>query len=103
MLKLLILAATLGIAPAPELFKVRLDTTKGPIVIECVRAWAPLGADRFYELVTNGYYNDTAIFLIRPKTWEQFGIIGDPRVAQAWRPRTLADDPFQPAHHNVRG
>jgi len=103
MLKLLILAATLGIAPAPETFTVRLDTTKGPIVIECVRAWAPLGADRFYELVTSGYYNDTAIFRIRPKTWVQFGINGDPKVSQAWRPRTFADDPFQPAHPNVRG
>jgi cyclophilin family peptidyl-prolyl cis-trans isomerase len=103
MLKLLILAATLGIAPAPEIFKVRLDTTKGPIVIECVRAWAPLGADRFYELVVNGYYNDTAIFRIRPKTWVQFGINGDPKVSQAWRSRTFDDDPFQPAHPNVRG
>ena len=80
-----------------------LDTTKGPIVIECMRAWAPLGADRFYELVTSGYYNDAAIFRIRPKTWVQFGINGDPKVAQAWRPRTFADDPFQPAHPNVRG
>jgi cyclophilin family peptidyl-prolyl cis-trans isomerase len=88
---------------APEQFTVRLDTTKGPIVIECVRAWAPNGADRFYELVTSGYFNDTAIFRIRPKTWAQFGINGDPKVSQAWRPRTFADDPFQPAHSNLRG
>ena len=54
----------------------RLETTKGAIVIECVRAWAPLGADRFYELVTSGYYDDAAIFRIRPKTWVQFGING---------------------------
>ena len=78
-------------------FLVRLDTTKGPIVIECVRAWAPLGADRFYELVTTGYYDDAAIFRIRPKTWAQFGIAGDPKVAQAWRPRTIPDDPFKPS------
>lgn len=103
MLTLLALAASLLIAPAPDTFKVRLETTKGPIVIECVRAWAPNGADRFYELVTSGYYNDSAIFRIRPKTWVQFGINGDPKVAQAWRPRTIADDPFQPAHPNVRG
>ena len=90
-------------AGTPETFIVRLETTKGPIVIECVRAWAPHGADRFYELVTSGYYNDAAIFRIRPKTWAQFGINGDPKVAQAWRPRTIADDPFQPAHPNVRG
>ncbi len=60
-----------------------LETTKGPIVIECVRAWAPLGADRFYELVTSGYYDDAAIFRIRPKTWVQFGINGDPKVSHS--------------------
>jgi peptidyl-prolyl cis-trans isomerase A (cyclophilin A) len=99
---LLALGITTG-AAAPERFMVRLDTTKGAIVIECVRAWAPLGADRFYELVTSGYYDDSAIFRIRPKTWAQFGINGRPPIAQMWRPRTIADDPFQPAHPNVRG
>jgi cyclophilin family peptidyl-prolyl cis-trans isomerase len=97
-------AGTTGTAAqAPATFQVRLDTTKGPIVIECTRAWAPLGADRFYALVNSGYYNDTALFRIRPKTWVQFGINGDPKVSQAWRPRTIADDPFQPEHANVRG
>ncbi|HYE87057.1 MAG TPA: peptidylprolyl isomerase [Vicinamibacterales bacterium] len=88
---------------APERFVVRLDTTKGAIVIECVRAWAPNGADRFYELVTSGYYDDAALFRIRPKTWVQFGIAADPKVAGAWRSRTIPDDPFQPAHSNLRG
>ena len=92
-----------GTVRAPSRFVVQLDTTKGNIVIECFRDWAPLGADRFYELVTGGYYNDAALFRIRPKTWVQFGINGDPKTAQAWRPRTIADDPFQPAHPNVRG
>jgi cyclophilin family peptidyl-prolyl cis-trans isomerase len=82
---------------------VRLDTTKGAILIECVRAWAPNGADRFYELVTSGFYNDAALFRVRPKTFVQFGINRDPATAQAWRTRTIADDPFQPAHSNVRG
>lgn len=85
----------------PETFRVRLETTKGAIVIDCVRAWAPHGADRFYELVTSGYYNDVAIFRIRPKTWVQFGINGDPTVAQQWRAKTIPDDPFREA--NVRG
>jgi peptidyl-prolyl cis-trans isomerase A (cyclophilin A) len=88
---------------APATFRVRLDTTKGPILIECTRAWAPLGADRFYELVTSGYYDNSALFRIRPKTWVQFGINGDPKTSQMWRPRTIADDPFQPAHANLRG
>jgi len=92
-----------GTFEAPARFVVRLETTKGLIVIECVRSWAPHGADRFYELVTGGYYEDAAIFRIRPKTWAQFGINGNPNVSQAWRPRTIPDDPFQPAHPNVRG
>ena len=91
------------VGTAPDRFVVRLETTKGAILIECTRGWAPLGAERFHELVTGGYYDDTAIFRIRPKTWAQFGINGDPKVSQAWRPRTIADDPFQPAHPNIRG
>lgn len=99
----LIAFSTVLSAQAPSRFVVRLETTKGPIVIECVRAWAPNGADRFYELVTSGYFDDSAIFRIRPKTWAQFGINGDPKVSQAWRPRTIADDPFQPEHGSERG
>ena len=97
-------AGTLGTSSdvqAPAEFRVTLDTTKGAIVIDCVRAWAPHGADRFYELVTTGYYDDAAIFRIRPKTWAQFGINGTPEVAQAWRTKTIPDDPFKEA--NVRG
>src|SRR6185503_17474739 len=103
MLKLLVLVASLGVVQAPETFTVRLDTTKGLIVIECVRSWAPIGADRFYELVTSGYYNDTALFRLRPKVFVQFGINGNPTTAQSWRKRAITDDPFQPAHSNVRG
>ena len=88
-------------AQSPERFVVRLETTKGPIVIECFRSWAPHGADRFHELVTSGYYDDAAIFRIRPKTWAQFGIAGTPNLAQAWRARTIPDDPFK--QPNVRG
>ena len=65
--------------------------------------WAPHGADRFYELVTAGYYDDAAIFRIRAKTWAQFGIAGSPTIAQSWRTRTIPDDPFQAAQPNVRG
>lgn len=53
---------------APARFQVLLETTKGAIRIECIRAWAPHGADRFYELVTTGYYDDSAFFRIRPNT-----------------------------------
>ena len=68
-----------------------------------MRAWAPRGADRFYELVTSGYFDDSALFRVRPKTFVQFGIAADAALAQAWRGKTIQDDPFQPAHSNVRG
>ena len=98
---ILVLLAGLGTSQAPGRFVVQLETTKGNIVLECFRDWAPHGADRFYELVTSGYYDDAAIFRIRAKTWAQFGINGDPTVAQAWRGKTIPDDPFKEA--NVRG
>jgi cyclophilin family peptidyl-prolyl cis-trans isomerase len=92
-------AALTPIAPqsvtAPGEFKVRLNTTKGAIVIDVHREWAPNGADRFYELVTSGYYDDAAIFRIRKGTWAQFGIAADPKLAQAWRTKTIPDDPFK--------
>lgn len=86
---------------APERFRVRLDTTQGVIVIDCTRAWAPHGADRFYTLVTSGYYDDSALFRVVEGRWAQFGISGSPEVAQAWRGRTIPDDPFRES--NVRG
>ena len=98
-----LLFSVLRAAPAPERFVVRLETTKGNIDIDCFRSWAPNGADRFYELVTSGYYNDTALFRVRPKVFVQFGINGNPTTAQSWRKRAIPDDPFQPAHSNVRG
>lgn len=79
---------------APANYTVRLDTSKGPIVIAVHRAWAPHGADRFHELVTSGYYDDARVFRIRKGTWAQFGIAADPRIAQAWRTKTIPDDPY---------
>jgi len=82
-------------AAAPDEFKVRLDTTKGAIVIDVHRDWAPTGVDRFHELVTHGYYDNAAVFRIRKGTWAQFGIAADPKLAQAWRTKTIPDDPFK--------
>lgn len=81
-----------GVA-APVEYRVRLETTKGPIVIAVHRAWAPHGADRFYELVTSGYYDDTRFFRVVQGQWAQFGISGDPKVATRWRSLTIPDDP----------
>ncbi len=71
----------------------RLDTSKGAIVIAVHRDWAPRGADRFLELVTAGYFDDSRFFRVVKGQWAQFGINGDPKVATAWRQRTIPDDP----------
>ena len=78
---------------APADFRVRLETSKGAIVIAVHRAWAPRGAGRFYELVTSKYFDDTRFFRVVKGQWAQFGINGDPKVASAWRSRTIPDDP----------
>ena len=78
---------------APEVSGILLDTSKGRIVLELRRAWSPHGADRFYNLVRHGYYDDARFFRVRPATWVQFGIAADPKVATVWRTRTIPDDP----------
>lgn len=78
---------------APDVCRVRLDTTRGAIVLELRRDWAPHGVDRFYNLVRAGYYDDAAIFRIRAGVFAQFGIHRDPAVAARWRTRTIPDDP----------
>jgi cyclophilin family peptidyl-prolyl cis-trans isomerase len=89
-------------AQAPERFRVRLHTTKGDIIIAVQRDLAPLGADRFHELVRIGYYNDVAFSRVIANKWAQFGVNGDPKISNAWRTRTIPDDPFK-KESNVRG
>jgi homoserine O-acetyltransferase len=86
---------------APSAFRVRFETTKGPIVVEVHRDWAPHGADRFFELVTARYFDDNRFFRVVKGQWAQFGINGDPAVATRWRTRTIPDDPR--TQSNVRG
>jgi len=80
-------------AKAPDTYEVRLATTKGDIVIQVTRSWAPLGADRFYNLVRHGFYNDAAFFRIVPGFVVQFGLSGDPAVNRAWKNANIKDDP----------
>lgn len=79
---------------APERFAALVETSAGRFAIEVVRAWAPRGADRFFTLVSCGYYDDSRFFRAVPGKWVQFGIAGDPAVARAWRGRVIADDPL---------
>jgi cyclophilin family peptidyl-prolyl cis-trans isomerase len=86
---------------APEVAHVRLETTRGIIRLEMRRAWAPHGVDRFYNLVSHGFYDRAPVFRVRAGMWAQFGINGDPKIAQLWRNRTIPDDPR--VESNVRG
>lgn len=86
------LLPTAARARVPDVFEVRLETSKGPIVIEVHREWAPIGAARFDELVRRRYYDDTRVFRVVAGRWAQFGINGDPRVSSRWRHRTVPDD-----------
>jgi peptidyl-prolyl cis-trans isomerase A (cyclophilin A) len=79
--------------PSPAEYKVRLQTTKGDIVILVHRDWSPLGADHFYRLVKNGFYNDNAFFRIVPGFIVQWGMNGDPAVNRKWNSQTIPDDP----------
>lgn len=82
-------------AHAPDLYKVNLDTSKGPVVIEVHRDWAPIGADRFYELVKSGFYDGARFFRVLPGFMAQFGIAGDPQVNAKWKDANLQDDPVK--------
>lgn len=86
---------------APATYRVKLDTSKGPVVIEVTRAWAPNGADRFYNLVKNGFYDNVRFFRVISGFMVQFGINGDPRIQAGWRTAAIPDDPV--TQSNKRG
>jgi peptidyl-prolyl cis-trans isomerase A (cyclophilin A) len=78
--------------PAPDIYRVMLDTSKGPVVVEVTRAWAPLGAQHFFELVKAGYYDGDRFYRVAPGFVVQFGINGDPKVSQIWSAVRIPDD-----------
>lgn len=82
-------------AQAPEQYRVRVDTSKGPFTIEVVRAWAPRGADRFYELVSEKFYDDARFFRVVKGFVVQFGLHKDPEVTRRWRDMKIVDDPVK--------
>jgi len=86
---------------APSHFKVRFETSKGDFVAEVSREQAPIGVDRFYNLVRAGFYDDSRFFRVRDGYIAQFGIAGDPAVSAVWRERTMPDDPVRAS--NLRG
>jgi peptidyl-prolyl cis-trans isomerase A (cyclophilin A) len=86
---------------APELFKAKFETSKGDFIVEVHREWAPHGADRFYALVQNGFYDDARFFRVISGFMAQVGINGDPKVATVWRTQAIRDDPVKQS--NLRG
>jgi peptidyl-prolyl cis-trans isomerase A (cyclophilin A) len=86
---------------APDTYKAKLDTSKGVIVIDVHRDWAPIGADRFYNLVKNGFYDDTRFFRVLDGFMAQIGINGNPAIQSNWRNATITDDPVKQS--NKRG
>jgi peptidyl-prolyl cis-trans isomerase A (cyclophilin A) len=86
---------------APDTYKVKFDTTRGQFTVTVTRAWAPLGADRFYNLVKHHFYDHAAFFRVVPQFVVQFGISENPQVSAAWKHTEIKDDPV--TQTNKRG
>jgi len=86
---------------APDTFKANFDTSKGVFVVTVHKDWAPKGADRFYNLVKSGYFDDIRFFRVIPNFMAQFGIHGTPAVSAAWQSARITDD--QVKQSNKRG
>jgi peptidyl-prolyl cis-trans isomerase A (cyclophilin A) len=84
-----------AIEPTPETFYAKFETTKGDFVLEVVRAWAPRGVDRFFELLQDKYYDGARFYRVRPGFIVQFGINKDPKISELWRQLKLPDDPVK--------
>lgn len=89
------LSATTGTehaVTAPQTYRAMVDTTSGRFEIVVHRSWSPHGADRFFDLATRGYYDDSRFHRVVAGKWVQFGIAGAPELARAWRGKTIPDD-----------
>jgi peptidyl-prolyl cis-trans isomerase A (cyclophilin A) len=86
---------------APETFHAQFETSKGSFTVEVVRTLAPNGADRFYNLARAGYFDDTRFYRVLPRFVAQFGIAGDPAIANLWGTRPIPADSVRES--NVRG
>ncbi len=86
---------------APATFKASFETSAGNFVVEVQRAWAPNGADRFYNLVKNGFFDNCRFFRVVPNFMVQFGINGDPSIQRNWANANIPDDPVKES--NKRG
>jgi peptidyl-prolyl cis-trans isomerase A (cyclophilin A) len=88
---------------APATFKVKFTTSKGDFTVDVHKDWSPTGADRFYNLVKNGWFTDVRFFRVVENFMVQFGISGDPKLNNLWREARIQDDPAKPGIGNKRG
>ncbi|NNM05184.1 MAG: peptidylprolyl isomerase [Gemmatimonadetes bacterium] len=88
-------------ATAPDTYVARLETTKGVIRIQVTKEWAPLAADRFFNLVSGGYYDGVTFHRVIDGFMAEFGIHGEPWVNAFWRQATMDDEPVRKP--NTRG
>ena len=96
-----LLDASLAAEKAPDLYQVKMETTAGDFIVEVHREWAPRGADRFYNLVKIGYFNDVAFFRVLTGFMAQAGMHGDPAVSGVWLNARIKDDPVKQS--NTKG
>lgn len=82
-------------AKAPDLFRVKFTTTHGDFVVEVHRDWAPLGADRLYNLVKAKFFTESAFYRYSPGFIVQFGVAANPAVTKAWSTAQIKDDPVK--------
>ena len=87
--------------PAPDSFRVTFATSRGTFVVEVKRAWAPQGADRFRDLVAEGFFDENRFFRVLPGFIAQFGVNNDRKINEKWEATPLADDPVR--EKNTRG
>jgi peptidyl-prolyl cis-trans isomerase A (cyclophilin A) len=94
-------AAPAKVEHAPDVFRVKFETSKGDFVVQVNKEWAPLGADRFFELVQSRFFDGGRFFRVMPRFMVQFGINGDPKVSELWANARLKDDPVKQS--NTKG
>ena len=87
--------------PVPDSFRVAMSTNKGDVVVEVYKEWSPHGAQRFYQLVSEGFFDDQRFFRVIPQYIAQFGAHGDPKRNDRWDDAKIPDDPRKQS--NVRG
>lgn len=87
--------------PAPDTFKVRFETSKGPVVLQIHKDWAPNGVERFHELVTSGFFTNARFFRAIEGFMVQFGINADPKMSMLWQTAMIPDDPVKQS--NTKG